>query len=161
MWRVCHVITTCPGMAVQRNRLFSEFEELCTKTKTDIVFADILEREEELCQFILDPTSFLPNCVSLNDPVFQTVTLFLSHYWQNQDWFIKRTRENMKMTDFWMNLSRLKDQYWEGRKAKQCLQNRFSKPLSFSANEGYHHHPHYVLRNLRPSQEHFFTLGRP
>ena len=67
---VSHVITTCPGLAVQRNRLFSEFEELCTKTKTNIVFADILEREEELCQFILDPTSLnLPTRVSLNDPL--------------------------------------------------------------------------------------------
>ena len=64
------MITTCPGLAVQRNRLFSEFEELCTKTKTNIVFADILEREEELCQFILDPTSLnLPTRVSLNDPL--------------------------------------------------------------------------------------------
>ena len=67
---VSHVISTCQGMAVERNRLLSEFKVLCSKTKNQIVFDDIIKSEELLCQFILDPTSLnLHTRVSLSDPL--------------------------------------------------------------------------------------------
>ena len=54
---VSHVISTCSGMAVERERLLTEFSDLCTKTKNEIIFEEISKDEETLCQFILDPLS--------------------------------------------------------------------------------------------------------
>ena len=54
---VSHVISTCSGMAVERERLLTEFSDLCKKTKTEIIFDEISKDEELLCQFILDPLS--------------------------------------------------------------------------------------------------------
>ena len=67
---VCHVISVCQGLAVQRNRLLEEFRQLCNITKNYIQFEEIEQNEELLCQFILDPTSLnLKTRVSLSDPL--------------------------------------------------------------------------------------------
>ena len=67
---VCHVISVCQGLAVQRNKILEEFKQLCTLTKNHIQFDEISDNEEVLCQFILDPTSLNLNTrVSLNDPL--------------------------------------------------------------------------------------------
>ena len=67
-----HVISTCQGMAVERCRLLEEMKQLCNLTKNEIQFDKIMEDEEELCQFILDPTSLnLQSKVSLADPLLQ------------------------------------------------------------------------------------------
>ena len=67
---VSHVISTCQGMALERQRLLAEFENLCQFTKNEINFASISSNEEILCQFILDPTSLnLQTRVSPYDPI--------------------------------------------------------------------------------------------
>ena len=67
---VCHVISTCQALSVERNKLLNEFEKLCSLTKNQINFTDMKESETKLCQFILDPTSLnLGVRVSLNDPL--------------------------------------------------------------------------------------------
>ena len=67
---VCHVISTCQGLAEVRNRLLEEFRELCKTTKNRINFDDIIQNEDRLCQFVLDPTSLnLPIRLSLKDPL--------------------------------------------------------------------------------------------
>ena len=67
---ISHVISTCQGLAVERERILKQFEELCLSTKNLIRFEDIKNNEDLLCQFILDPTSLnLPSRVSLQDPL--------------------------------------------------------------------------------------------
>ena len=67
---VCHVISTCQALSVERNKLLNEFKKLCSLTKNQINFTDMKESENKLCQFILDPTSLnLGVRVSLNDPL--------------------------------------------------------------------------------------------
>ena len=71
---VCHIITSCQGMLVERERVFQEFKLLCSLTKNRLDFDKILQTKEELCQFILDPTSLnLNNRISLNDPILPEV----------------------------------------------------------------------------------------
>ena len=70
---VSHVISSCQAMSSVRDRLLNEFRILCSFTKNCIDFEEILNDEETLCQFLLDPTSLnLRNCVSLNDPLVQS-----------------------------------------------------------------------------------------
>ena len=46
---------------------------MCSFTKNCIDFEEILNDEETLCQFVLDPTRLnLSNRVSLNDPLVQS-----------------------------------------------------------------------------------------
>ena len=72
---VSHVISTCSAMNVERKRLLAEYGQLCSMTQNYINFDTIKEDANQLCQFVLDPTSIsLPNRVSLNDPL---VTHFL------------------------------------------------------------------------------------
>ena len=67
---VCHVISTCQGLADVRGRVLEEFRELCKGTKNRINFDDIVQNVETLCQFVLDPTSLnLPIRLSLQDPL--------------------------------------------------------------------------------------------
>ena len=67
---VSHVISTCSGMAVERERLLTEFSDLCTKTKNEIIFQEISKDEETLCQFILDTLSLnLQTRVDIHDPL--------------------------------------------------------------------------------------------
>ena len=67
---ISHVISTCTGMTVQRERVLKEIKQLCKLTKNQINFDKLSESENGLCQFILDPTSLnLPMRVSLSDPL--------------------------------------------------------------------------------------------
>ena len=66
------MIITCQAMSEERNRLLSEYRTLCSLTKNCIDFEKIEQNEDNLCQFILDPTSLnLPMRVSLSDPVMK------------------------------------------------------------------------------------------
>ena len=67
---VSHVVSTCLAMAAEREKIFSEYENMCKLTKNKINFEEILQSEETTCQFILDPTSLnLPVRISLYDPM--------------------------------------------------------------------------------------------
>ena len=54
---ISDVISTCQGLAVERERTLKQFEELCLSTKNLIRFENIKNNEDLLCQFIMDPTS--------------------------------------------------------------------------------------------------------
>ena len=63
---ICHIISTCQGLAVERQKMLPQFKTLCTLAKNKIDFESY--NDDELCQFILDPTSFnLSTRVSLQD----------------------------------------------------------------------------------------------
>ena len=57
-------------MSIERERILKEFRYLAAKTKNNLRFEEIMSNPEQLCQFILDPTSLnLPIRVSLYDPL--------------------------------------------------------------------------------------------
>ena len=65
-----HILTECLAYAEIRDRIFPEFSKICKTTKSNASFEDILQSNEALCQFILDPTSLnLEKRVNINDPV--------------------------------------------------------------------------------------------
>ena len=67
---VSHVISSCGGMTDDRTRIFTEFRKLCNSTKNQISFDEISKCENNLTQFILDPTSLnLPVRVHISDPL--------------------------------------------------------------------------------------------
>jgi hypothetical protein len=67
---VIHVISTCQGLAVEREKILEDFSKLCTLTKNKLKFEDFLENEHTLTQFILDPISLnLPIRLSVQDPL--------------------------------------------------------------------------------------------
>ena len=64
------MISACQQLAGERERIFSEFRQLCRLTTNCIDFDEISKNEENVTQFILDPTSLnLPVRVSLSDPL--------------------------------------------------------------------------------------------
>ena len=74
---ISHVVSSCQGMSVERAKMLSELKILLTKTKNNITFDEISNGEEQLCQFLLDPTSLnLPKRVSLYDPLLPEVMRF-------------------------------------------------------------------------------------
>ena len=67
---ISHLISTCHGLAVERTKLLTEYEALCSLTKNNLDFGKILQTEDTLCQFILDPASLnLPLRVHLQDSI--------------------------------------------------------------------------------------------
>ena len=67
---VSHVVSSCGAMTDDRTRIFTEFRRLCNSTKNRIDFDEISRCENNLTQFILDPTSLnLPVRVHMSDPL--------------------------------------------------------------------------------------------
>ena len=67
---ISHILTFCGAYSDVRNRILQEFSYLCTKSQSGILFSELLNDSEGLCQFILDPTSLnLKRRVNLNDPM--------------------------------------------------------------------------------------------
>ena len=65
---VSHIIATCSSLESERKIFLSDFSKLCTLAKNDINLNNF--NEEDLCQFILDPTSLnLSSRVNVQDPV--------------------------------------------------------------------------------------------
>ena len=66
---VCHIICSCEAYDDQRKRVFIQFSQLCKETVNSLEFEHFLNNEEQLCQFIIDPTSLnLTVRVSFDDP---------------------------------------------------------------------------------------------
>ena len=67
---LCHLITECSAIYKKRTQIIYEISILCDSTKNKIDFNRIITIKEELCQFILDPSSMnLLNRVSTYDPL--------------------------------------------------------------------------------------------
>ena len=67
---VSHIISSCSGMATERDKLFLDLRNLCTLTKNNLSLDNFMHSENVLTQFILDPTSLnLSMRVSLQDPI--------------------------------------------------------------------------------------------
>ena len=65
-----HILTFCTEYSDVRTRILQEFAYLCLESKSSINFDEIVSDSQELCQFILDPTSFnLKKRISLQDPL--------------------------------------------------------------------------------------------
>ena len=54
---VSHVISNCSGLQSERQKILPDISKLCNLTQNIINFEELLQSEEKLCQFILDPTS--------------------------------------------------------------------------------------------------------
>ena len=59
---ISHILTKCSAYAEARTRIFHQMEIICSQSKCEINFKNILKDPEHLTQFILD-------CTSLNLPV--------------------------------------------------------------------------------------------
>ena len=67
---LCHLITECSAISKDRTQFITEVSILCDSTKNKIDFNRIITNKEELCQFILDPSSMnLYYRVSSYDPL--------------------------------------------------------------------------------------------
>ena len=67
---VSHIIATCSRLESERNVFLSDFGKLCALTKSNINLDNLKNNEEDLCQFILDPSSLnLSSRVNIQDPI--------------------------------------------------------------------------------------------
>ena len=67
---VPHIIATCSSLESERNLFLSDFGKLCALTKNNINLDYLKTNEEDLCQFILDPSSLnLSSRVNIQDPI--------------------------------------------------------------------------------------------
>ena len=63
-----HILTTCDALTSIREIYLSQFEKILQNS--NLVFEELKSDKEELCQFILDPTSFnLRKRINFNDPI--------------------------------------------------------------------------------------------
>ena len=78
---ISHVVTACSGMASIRQNLFIELRQLCMQTKNKVNLDEMMDDEQILCQFLLDPSSLnLKSRVSLSDPIIQRLFKFSREY---------------------------------------------------------------------------------
>ena len=74
---VCHILTICNSYDNVRHRIFVEYSFLCMQSESEIESSELLKDKQELCQFILDPTSMnLSKRINLNDPLLLFDTTF-------------------------------------------------------------------------------------
>ena len=67
---VSHIISVCSALEEQRNKLLIDLQNLCSLAQTNINLEEFKNKEEVLCQFILDPSSLnLSKRVSPQDPI--------------------------------------------------------------------------------------------
>ena len=70
---VSHILTFCSAYSDTRLRILEELANLCKLSISNVDFSDILKSSDNLCQFILDPTSMnLSRRVNMNDPLLGT-----------------------------------------------------------------------------------------
>ena len=70
---VSHILTFCSAYSDIRTRILQEFAYLCMSSKSDVDFSSMIEDNEVLCQFILDPTSMnLSKRIHMNDPLIHS-----------------------------------------------------------------------------------------
>ena len=67
---ILHILAFCIAYNEIRNRILEEYAYLCLQSCSSIDFDDLLGDKEQLCQFILDPTSLnLQRRVNPSDPM--------------------------------------------------------------------------------------------
>ena len=65
-----HILTTCDSYSDIRERIVTEYSNLCDQSKNGISIQHITKDKKIFCQFILDSSSFnLTKRVHINDPV--------------------------------------------------------------------------------------------
>ena len=65
-----HILTSCDAYSDVRERILVEYQQICSKSKSNISFQQIYSESKTFCQFILDPASFnLSDRVDSNDPI--------------------------------------------------------------------------------------------
>ena len=64
-----HILVECVAYKNIRDRIFLEFSIVCSELKINLKFEDMATTNENLCQFILDPSSLnLPKRINICDP---------------------------------------------------------------------------------------------
>ena len=76
-----HIITQCSAYSDIRMRIKSEYQVLCSQSKSKLDFQTIVSDSKSFCQFVLDPSSFnLTSRIHLNDPILGEVFKLSRHY---------------------------------------------------------------------------------
>ena len=69
-----HILVVCVAYEDIRNRIFSEFSDACSELKINLKFEEIARTNENLCQFILDPSSLnLQKLINICDPILDRI----------------------------------------------------------------------------------------
>ena len=65
-----HILTQCVTYREIRERMIPEYEEVLTESESELSIEEVLQTDENLCQFILDPSSInLRKRINICDPV--------------------------------------------------------------------------------------------
>ena len=76
-----HILTKCMAYKKIRERIIPEYSEVLTSSESHLSMDEVLESNENLCQFILDASSTnLRNRINVNDPVFHTLFRISRNY---------------------------------------------------------------------------------
>ena len=76
-----HILVVCGAYLDIRTRMLPEFYDVCSKSKSKLNFDKIMESQETLCQFILDPASFnLKERIHMSDPVLDQLYMLSRDY---------------------------------------------------------------------------------
>ena len=71
---LAHILKSCVAYCDIRQRVSSEYEQLCQEAMFSIPYKQIVTDDETFCQFVLDPASFnLKDRVNINDPVLDKI----------------------------------------------------------------------------------------
>ena len=94
---ISHIISQCPAYSVLREEKIKEIKSVCQKSRTKIIFDEIESDSNQLCQFILDPTSLnlkqrLTPCDPILGEIFQTCRN-LCHRINNTRWNILKSKK--------------------------------------------------------------------
>ena len=76
-----HILTQCMAYKKIRERIIPEYSEVLTSSESHLSMDEVLESNENLCQFILDASSTnLRNRINVNDPVLHTLFRISRNY---------------------------------------------------------------------------------
>ena len=76
-----HTLTQCMAYKKIRERIIPEYSEVLTSSESHLSMDEVLESNENLCQFVLDASSTnLRNRINVNDPVLHTLFRISRNY---------------------------------------------------------------------------------
>ena len=65
-----HILSKCSAYSDVRNRMYIQYKNLCSNSRTKLEFDNVFNNDKLFCQFVLDPSSFnLIERIHLCDPV--------------------------------------------------------------------------------------------
>ena len=76
-----HILTQCMSYREIRERIILEYSEVLITSESQLSMDEVLETNEHLCQFILDPSSFnLRKRINIRDPALHSLFRISRNY---------------------------------------------------------------------------------